>query len=573
MFDGTSFDSPHGQRYEAHRPVVSGRNGVVCSGHPLASEAGVSILRRGGNAVDAAVAVAAALGVVELQASGIGGDGFIMIYRRDGEGDEGLAGHVSVVNATGPAPRAATRQAYAAGIPMNGIRSVSVPGIVDGWLQAHERYGRLTLATCFEPAIGLAENGFPVSHKLAVSLLEDPMLMEDPSSRAVFGSSGRLLQPGEILVQSDLARSLKNIAEEGRGTFYEGEIARAIVAVSEQLGGMLELRDFTDYHAQWQDPIATDYRGFRVLETPPNSSGHVLLQELNIVERLDVASLPCNSAEAIHLMVEAKRLAFADREMYVADPDWIDVPTEGLISKEYAAERARLIDPDRAMSHVAAGDPWSYAGRQRKPAPATSRIAAGNEDTTCFAVVDGEGNAVCQLQSIQSIMGSALVAHGTGILLNNRMTYWHLAEDHADRLEPLKRVRHTMNAVMVFRGGELYLVHGTPGADTQVQTNLQVLTHIVDHGMTVTEAVEAPRWRHVGRLTESTIPFGEADALNLESRFPGNVVDGLRRRGHPVEVIGAWEGVGSEVAIQVDHERGALHGACDPRRDGYAVSY
>jgi gamma-glutamyltranspeptidase/glutathione hydrolase len=271
-------------------------------------------------------------------------------------------------------------------------------------------------------------------------------------------------------------------------------------------------------------------------------------------------------------MVEAKRLAFADREAYMADPDWTDVPIEGLVSKEYAAERAALIHPDRAMASVAAGDPWPYTGRPRRDAPRPTP-GGGGGDTTCFAVVDGEGNAVCQLQSIQSIMGSALVADGTGILLNNRMTYWHTAEEHVDRLEPGKRVRHTMNTVMAFRGGELYLVHGTPGADTQVQTNLQVLTHIADHGMTVTEAVEAPRWRHVGRMTESTIPFGEADALNLESRFPDDVIEDLRARGHPVEIIGAWEGVGSEVAIEVDRDRGALHGACDPRRDGYAIGY
>ena len=574
--NGRSFASPHGQHYEAYRPVVSGRNGMVSSGHPLASEAGVSIMRRGGNAVDAAVAVAAALGVVELQASGLGGDGFIMVFSRSPNGRPvaggQIAGEVQVVNASGPAPYAATRQAYADGIPMNGIRSVSVPGIVDGWLQAHERYGRLPFATCLEPAIGLAEDGFPVSHKLAISLREDPMLMDFPSSRAIFGPAGRLLEAGEILVQSDLARSLRAIGVQGRGAFYEGELARAIIATSDRLGGLLQLDDFTHYHAEWVDPISTTYHDLLVYESPPNSSGHVLLQELNLIEHLNVASLPCGSAEAIHLMVEAKRLAFADREAYMADPDWIDVPIEGLISKGYAAERATLIDPDRAMSSAHAGDPWPYTGRPRRDSP-VRRASAGSGDTTCFAVVDGEGNAVCQLQSIQSIMGSALVADGTGILLNNRMTYWHTADEHVDRLEPGKRVRHTMNSVMAFQNGRLYLVYGTPGADTQVQTNLQFLTNVADHGMGVTEAVEAPRWRHVGRLTESTIPFGEADVLLLEARFPADVIDGLRRRGHPVEVIGAWEGVGSQVAIEVDHDRGALHGASDPRRDGYTVGY
>jgi gamma-glutamyltranspeptidase len=549
---------------------------MVSSGHPLASEAGVSILRKGGNAVDAAIAVAAALGVVELQASGLGGDGFIMVFNRSPSGstNDGAPtdGTVQVLNATGPAPKAATRQAYADGIPMNGIRSVSVPGIVDGWLQAHERYGRLPLTTCLEPAVGLAQNGFPVSHKLAFSLHEDPMLMDFPSSRAIFGPAGKLFKAGEILVQTDLARSLEAIGEHGRGAFYEGGLAKAIISTSDRLGGLLQLDDLANYHAEWLDPISTTYRDLVVYESPPNSSGHVLLQELNLIEHLNVASLAPGSAEAIHLMVEAKRLAFADREAYMADPDWVDVPVEGLISKEYAADRAALIDPERTLPSVQAGDPWPYTGRARRDTPA-SRATAGAEDTTCFVVVDRDGNAVCQLQSIQSIMGSALVADGTGILLNNRMTYWHTDEDHVDRLEPGKRVRHTMNTVMAFRNGQLYLVYGTPGADTQVQTNLQLITNVADHGMTVTEAVEAPRWRHVGRLTESTIPFGEADALILEARFPADVVEGLRRRGHPVEVIGAWEGVGSLVAVEVDRERGALHGASDPRRDGYTVGF
>jgi gamma-glutamyltranspeptidase/glutathione hydrolase len=224
------------------------------------------------------------------------------------------------------------------------------------------------------------------------------------------------------------------------------------------------------------------------------------------------------------------------------------------------------------MAVAPAGDPWPFTGRARRD-PLRRASADAPQDTTCFAVVDRDGNAVCQLQSVQSIMGSGVIAAGTGILLNNRMTYWHLAEDHADRLEPGKRVRHTMNTVIVERDGRLAMVLGTPGADTQVQTNLQVLTHVLDHGWTVTEAVEAPRWRHVGRGTESTIPFGEADALNLEARFAEEVVAGLRLRRHPVQVIGAWEGVGSEVAIQVDAGSGALFGACDPRRDGYAIGF
>jgi gamma-glutamyltranspeptidase len=558
---------PHGQRYQSYRPVLMGRNGMVCAGHPLASEAGIATLRRGGNAVDAAVAVAAALGVVEPQSSGIGGDGFVMIHRRDRR-------TVEVVNATGPAPRRATRAAYRDGIPMKGIRSASIPGLVDGWLEAHARHGRLGLDRCLEPAIGLCENGFPISYRLARDLRADTSLMRFDSSRAIFARDGRPLAAGELLVQRDLGRTLGTIGREGRAAFYEGAIARAIVACSERHDGLLSLEDLTGFRARWQEPIATDYRGYRVYESPPNSSGHVLLQELNLVEHFDLAAMGWGSPEAIHVMVEAKRLAFADRERYMADPDWVDVPTEGLISKAYAAERARLIDPDRAAPAVGAGDPWPHAGRRPSAPPAGRRAPeAVAGDTTCFAVVDGDGNAVCQIQSIQGGLGSGLVAEGTGILLNNRMTYWHLEEDHVDRLEPGKRVRHTMNTVMVFRDDELFMVHGTPGADTQVQTNLQVLTGVVDHGMNVAEAVEMPRWRHLGRGTESTVPHGEVDALNMESRFGPEVLADLRRRGHPVVEIGPWEGQGNEVAIVVDRANGALQGACDPRRDGYALAY
>ena len=565
---------PHGQRYEAHRPVVMGRNGMVCSGQALASEAGIATLRRGGNAVDAAMAVAAALNVTEPGMSGVGGDGFIMVYRRGGtNADPALGGTVEVVNATGAAPLAATRQAYGDGIPMRGIRSVSTPGLVDGWLEAHARHGRLPLEQCLEPAIGLAQDGFPVSHVLAGYVAEVPELVRFPSSAAVFAPKGRPLQAGEILVQRDLAQTFRAIAREGRAAFYEGPIARAVVAASEKAGGLLSVEDFARHHARWQAPIATDYHGYRVLESPPNSSGHVLLQELNLVERFDLEKLGCNTAEAIHVMVEAKRLAFADREQYMADPEWVDVPIEGLLSKEYAAERAKLINPARAMTNVEAGDPWPYTGRAPRPMPVAAGGRSGGGDTTCFAVVDGEGNAVCQIQSIQSAMGSGFVAEGTGILLNNRMTYWHLEEGHADSLEPGKRVRHTMNTAMVFKDGGLFLVHGTPGADTQVQTNLQVFTNIAHFGMTVAEAVEAPRWRHIGKGTESTVPHGEADQLNLEARFPEDVREGLRRLGHPVNVIGDWAGSGNEVAILVDRVNGALHGACDPRRDGYAMGY
>ncbi|GAC1588979.1 MAG: gamma-glutamyltransferase [Candidatus Velthaea sp.] len=539
---------PHGHLYAAHRPAVMGRNGMVAAAHPLASEIGVHILRSGGNAVDAAIAVGAAIGVTAPHLSGIGGDGYIMIY------DPLVSPAPIVINATGAAPLRATADAYRDGIPPYGMRSVSVPAMVAGWLEAHERYGSRSFETCLAPAIELAERGFPITRKLERAILDQPLLLEFPSSAAIFAPHGRPLRYGELLVQRDLGATMRAIAREGRAAMYEGDIAAAIAACSDAHGGLLGRADLRACRAEVQHAISTEYRGHTVFESPPNSSGHVLLQALNIVENFDMRALGANTAEAIHVMVEAKRLAFADREAYVADPAFTDIPMDALLDKAYAAERSRSIDPARAMNLAAAGE-------------------MRTSHTTCFAVADSAGGAVCQIQSLQSFMGSALVVPGTGILLNNRMSYWHLDAKHVNRLEPGKRVRHTMNTVMVFRDGELTMVNGTPGADTQTQTNLQVLTHVIDHGMTVNEAVEAPRWRHIGAGTESMVPHGEADMLTLEARFPNEVGAGLARRGHPVTTIGAWDASGSEVMIAVDAANGALHGACDPRADGYAVAY
>lgn len=561
--------SPHGVRGEAYHPAVMSRRGLVCAGHPLAAGAGIAALRRGGNAVDAAIATAATLNVVEPNMSGIGGDGFIMVYWRE-------RGAVEVINATGAAPQAATRARYAGGIPRHGMASVSTPGLFDGWHTAHARYGHLPLADLFEDAIALADAGFPVTPALAKNLVEAPALLDYPTSRAIFAPAGRCLRAGEILRQTDLARTLRRLAVEGRDAFYTGSIARALADFSAAAGGALTAADLAAHRTRVQPAISTDYRGWTVYEAPPNSSGHILLQELNLVEGFDMAGLGWLSPAAVHLMVEAKRLAFADREAYVADPEWLDIPLTELLSKEYAAERRRLIDPERAAAGVMAGDPWRYAPADRAAPAALVRGRTGPEretDTTCFVVVDRWGNAVCQLQSIQSSFGSCLVAGETGILLNNRMTYWHLAEDHVDRLEPGKRVRHTMNPVIVLKEGELALLCGTPGADTQVQTNLQLLTGVLDYGLTPAEAVAAPRWRHRQDGAESETPHTCAEALELEARFPEETASALTRRGHTVERIGAWAGKGSAMLIAVAPVTGAYSGAADPRRDGDVAAW
>ena len=540
--------SPHGS---AFRPSIMGSNGMVTSGHVLASQAGIQTMMAGGNAVDAAIATAAALGVVEPAGSGVGGDGFILIYWAETE-------QVAAVNATGPAPRAATRETYLknGGIPMKGMRSTSVPGLVDGWLLAHERYGTLKLEEVFSPAIALCEEGFPVSHRLAGSLRgQNTSFSTDPHTRAIFTNDGEPIPAGERLANPNLGTTLRKIANEGRDVFYEGEIAKAIDKFSHAYDGLLTAEDLANYHAHWDEPIHINYRGYEVFEMPPNSSGHILLQELNVIELFDLQVLGCNTAESVHLMVEAKKLAFADREKYMADPKWLDVPIEGLLSKSYAAEQAKRIDLEKAAVDVPAGGPEAH------------------QDTTCFCTADRAGNLVCILQSIQSGFGSGLIAGDTGILLNNRMTYWHLEENHPNCLMPGKRVRHTMNPVIVTKDSKPVLACGTPGADTQVQTNLQLVTYVLDFGMTPQEAVSSPRWRSLQNPMESTIPHTCSNHLQLETRFSSNTQEGLAQKGHELQLVGDWGGPGSAQMIQVHAESGALIGGSDPRTDGYAVTY
>ena len=331
---------------------------------------------------------------------------------------------------------------------------MSVPGLVDGWMAAHAKYGTLSRAEVFDAAIDLSENGFPVTHVLAGVIAGDRLLCEFPDSQAVFAPGGVPMRPGRILRQPGLANTFRAIVDGGRDAFYEGETAHAIVRFSEAQGGLLSLKDLADCRSRWEAPISTTYHGNTVYEAPPNSSGHVLLQELNIVEQFDLKALGCNTAESIHLMVEAKKLAFADREAYMADPDWVDVP-RGRYA--FQAVRPRTGQAHRPGPRRRSGGPTAPHGATSPPTtdgaprPPPRAGAMQEEDTTCFVVVDRWGNAVCQLQSIQSSLGASIVAGETGILLNNRMTYWHLDEHHVDCLQPGKRVRHTMNPIMVFR--------------------------------------------------------------------------------------------------------------------------
>ncbi|MCH7735318.1 MAG: gamma-glutamyltransferase [Chloroflexi bacterium] len=565
--------SPHGVKSDSYRPDVMGIHGAVVANHPLAAQAGMSTLQKGGNAVDAALAIGFALGAAEPQSSGLGGDGFIMIYMKDGA-------RVEVANGTGAAPLAATRERYREGIPAKGPLSISVPGIVHALLSAHDRFGRLKLAECLEPAIELCEDGVPTSHRIARLLESEQPLLDYESTKAVFAPTGRLARAGEVVRNPDLARTIRMISDGGADLFYKGPIAEEIVRHTSELGGILTIEDFARHETRWQEPISTTYRGHTVYEGPPNSSGHVLLQELNIAELYDIPSWGPTSPETIHVMVEAKRLAFADREAYLADPEHVDVPIEGLICKDYARARARLIDLEAAAKagSVREGDPWGFQDAGPDPEKRFRRqfrsVTEKTSGTTHFCVIDRWGNAVSELQSLQTNFGSAVIAGSTGILMNNRMTYWHLDEGHIDALHPGQRVRHTMNPVMAFSdSGDLRLVCGTPGGDTQVQTNAQMLVNAIDFGYTASECVEAPRWTHYQDGMESTYPHTTPERLRIERRMGDEAVSGLKERGHNVEVIGAWEGIGSAGMIQVNPDTGALMAAADPRRDGQALAW
>ena len=534
-----------------HRPLIMGRRGAVATNHPLATQAGLDALRSGGNAVDAAVAVSFALGVVEPMMSGIGGDGFYHVA---------LAGKADgvVYNGTGAAPEGATVERYRreGGIPIAGPLSISIPGAVAGVAMMHAAHGRLPWATLLAAAIDRARDGFAATHGYVHFAGENRgILSADPRSRAVFldGRSGAAPALGGVIVQQDLARTLEEIASDGAETFYRGRLAQRLAAACRAQGVMLTERDLAGCVAEKQAPIAIRYRGYEVRQTPPNSTGFVMLQELKIAERFDLASLEPGSAELIHLLVEARKRAFLDRERYGTDPRHGRVPLDRLLSDAYADECAAAIDRGHAT-----------------PAPRRTATAAG--DTTYYCVVDEEGNAVSAIQSINSAFGSGVTAGDTGILLNNRMAYWHLEDGHPNRLEPGKRVRHTMNAPIVLEDGRLWGVFGTPGADNQVQVNFQVLVAMIEHGYDPQQALEMPRWTCMQPGQAANYPHDGEDSLTLEGRFPRETVEALRRKGHAVKLVGDLEGPCSVEAIRV-LDNGVRMAGSDPRRDGWALAY
>jgi len=526
----------------ATRSVVLARNGIIATSQPLASAAGLKVLQAGGNAIDAAVTAAAVLSVVEPTMNGVGGDLFAIVY-------DAKTKSVHALNASGRAPAAATPEEFRRrgldAIPYRGELSVSVPGVVDGWNTLLSRFGTRTLAQAVQPAIGYARDGFAVSEIIAYQWRDqETVLARDAAAAATFLPGGHAPAPGDVFRNPRLAATLQEIAAGGRDAFYKGTIAKAIAADMRRRNGLITEADLAAHASDWIDPISTTYRGYEVLELPPNTHGVVALEMLNILENFDIRSMRQNSAEYLHLLVEAKRIAFADRDAWLADPR--SVPPYAFDSM-----RAKSIDPQHAAR---AYEPLRLDAR---PRPEDHPEAHG--DTIYLTAADRDGNVVSLIQSIYEAFGSGIVAGDTGITLHNRGSLFSLNPGHPNLLAPGKRPFHTLVPAMVLKDKRPWLSFGVMGGDMQPQGHVQVLLNLIDFGMNVQEAGEAPRFRH------SAAGLALESAISPEARF------GLDLRGHRIiSTIGTFGGF---QGILFDQKTGVMMGGSDPRKDGLAIGY
>jgi gamma-glutamyltranspeptidase/glutathione hydrolase len=536
-------------RGTAHRPVVMGTRGLVTSASALASMAGVRILLAGGNAVDAAVATAAALSVCEPYMSGPGGSGYLLLSTaRDRR--------VRILDYCGPAPWGANPEAFATLAEKDtGPKAATVPGALAGWLTALATAGTLDPATVFAPAIEYAERGVPVT-LLAASFTAAASQRLTPGAREIYCPGGQPPVAGMILRNPQLAATYRQIATEGLGAFYGGSLGRRFVEAIAAQGGLLAARDLEDWQPEWQEPVSTTYRDYRIVSVPPPGQGFQCLQTLNILEGFDLAAAGQNSAETIHLLAEALKLAVADRVAYAGRPD---LPISGLLSKDYAAQRRGLIDRERAQRSE---------GERFGGLTGPDVIAAGNpfdfvrECTTHFDVVDAEGNAVSVTQSLGAFYGSGVLAGDTGIMLNNFLFWAELDPASPVVVAPRKRLGTRMSPTAIFHDDRLLALLGTPGSFGIPQTTTQMISNLLDHGYSIQAAIEAPRIRTYTGTT-----------LEIEGRVPTEVRDELTRRGHDLRVIPDWSPlVGGGQGLMIDPESGAFMGGADPRRDGYAIA-
>jgi gamma-glutamyltranspeptidase/glutathione hydrolase len=571
------------------RPVVRGTHYAVASMKPEATLVAERILREGGDAFDAIVAGQAVLGIADAALNGIGSDAVALIY-------EGKTSKVWSLNAEGTAPRLATiewyKQNHGGTLPVDdSLLAGTVPGMVDAWYILLDRWGTMSFAQVLAPAIEMAENGFPLSDRLASAIRSSKKLRKYPTSVALYLPGGEAPQAGQVFRNRDLARTLRRMVEAekenaakgrrealraARDRFYKGDIAREMARFSERNGGLFRYEDFASYTAKVEEPVWVDYRGYRVYKNPSATQGPAELFLLNILETYDLKALGSNSPDYIHISVEAAKLAFADRDKYLGDMDFIEIPYAGLLSKDYARERRQLIDPQKASLELRPGVPERFIpAKQPLARPMDYTVKGEGEhagDTSYITVMDREGNVVSLTPSLHSGFGTGVVMEGLGFIFNCRGDYYSLVPGQANALAPGKRPRSTLQSTLVTRDGKFFLATGSPGGDDQCLRTLQTFLNIVEFGMNVQQAIEAPRWS-TRAFPSSPFPhvMYPGDLL-LENRVPEEVRKALAARGHKAGSQGAWS-LNSSAAILFDAATGVIHAGADPRVDAYALAW
>ena len=535
----------------ATRSEAMAPNAMAATSQPLATQVALDIMQQGGNAIDAAIAANAVLGLVEPTGNGIGGDLFAIVWDAESKRLFGL-------NASGRSPKSLTREYFVENgydsIPARGVLPISVPGTVDGWFELHERFGQLDMKEVLAPAIEYARKGFPVTEVIAYYFERNGEVLQDyPGFADVFMKDGDMPQKGERFTNPDLANTYQTIAEQGRDVFYEGDIARTISDFVQDNGGFLSYEDPASHESTWVDPVSSNYRGYDLWELPPNTQGIAAQQILNMLENFDIAAMGFDSPEYIHHFVEAKKLAFEDRAKYYSDPAFNDVPVEGLLDKDYARERAQLIDPSKPAKAVEPGNPPTEG------------------DTIYLTTADEAGNMVSLIQSNYRGMGSGVTPAGLGFVLQNRGELFNLDPNHSNVFEPGKRPFHTIIPAFVTKDGKPVMSYGVMGGATQPQMHAQILINIIDFGMNLQEAGDAPRILHTGSGQPTGAEMNDGGTVHLENGFSKHTRRELIKMGHTLqEAVGPF---GGYQAIWKNHQEDVYYGASESRKDGHAAGY
>ncbi len=542
---------PVGKSFATRSEVIA-RHGMAATSQPLATQTAIDMLKQGGSAVDAAIAANAVLGLFEPVSNGVGGDLFAMVWDPKSQKLHGL-------NASGRSPYTLTlehfRQQGLKQIPRTGPLPVTVPGCVDGWFELHGRFGKLPMKTVLSAAIRYAEEGFPVSEVIAEDWESNARVLKDfPNFKETYMPGGHAPRKGQIFQNPNLGATLRKIAEQGRDVFYRGEIARAIAAFMERQGGFLSEKDLADHKSEWVEPVSTNYRGYDVWELAPNTQGIAALQMLNMLEGFDLRSMGFGSAEYLHLLLEAKKLAFEDRAKFYADPAFSKVPVAELISKPYAAERRKLIDAKRAALRVEPGD-----------------LMKKNSDTIYLTVADDAGMMVSLIQSNYRGMGSGMSPDGLGFILHDRGELFNLEEGHANSYAPHKRPFHTIIPAFITRDGKPWVSFGVMGGDMQPQGHVQIVVNLIDFGMNLQEAGDAPRAQHMGSSAPTGETMTDGGIAYLEHGFAEETERHLLQLGHKVARTSTGT-FGGYQAIMVDSNR-VYYGASESRKDGHAAGF